>query len=209
MFSTVAHLFTALDQFCVHLSYSANSGFYGSSSSLCDLIYEATPYLVLLLLALPLVVFFTDMGKRSKIQVLRVGLITYLSVILILGVIINLSLKTYWGRPRPRAFVTNAENYRDFWQVNWHQSDIDNSFPSGHASVGFLFGLPFYTLTRKYRYIVYSCLLGIIIGTVRILQGGHYVTDVFFAAVIVFIGYYLITKVVNYFLPVNKIQMRL
>lgn len=203
MFCEFLQLITKLDQTVAFMSYNQDAHFfYGYYSQICDLVYRIVPYLVLFILILPVILLFTK--KYSSRELLRLTLINYLSLFMSVGLIINLTFKPYWGRPRPRDFTSNISNYRDFWQINWHRSEIENSFPSGHASVGFFLGLPFYSLTRQKKYLILSCVSGGGIGLVRILQGGHYVTDVLFAGIIVFAVHYIIMILVDKFFKVSN-----
>jgi lipid A 4'-phosphatase len=196
--SYILTLITKLDQYIAFLSYdNVHHDFYGHWYFWCTLIYQAIPYCVLLVLMMPILLFFTK--KYSKKVLIKFIIITYVSLFLSVGVMVNLVLKTYYGRPRPRQFVADATMYRDFWQPNWHESELDNSFPSGHASVGFYLFLPIYTLTREKKYLLFSILTGALVGIVRILQGGHYFTDVLFAGVIVFAVHYVVMLLVDKF----------
>lgn len=191
-------LITKLDKYIALLPYDyARHNFYGHWSDFCEFIYQAIPYCVLFVVLMPILLVISR--KYSKQEIIRFTLITYLSLALSVGVIVNLVFKTYYGRPRPRQFVAHQEMYRDFWQPNWHQSDLDNSFPSGHASAGFFLGLPLYTLTRKKKYLLFSLGTGTLVGVVRILQGGHYFTDVLFAGIIVFAVHFIVTLFVDKF----------
>ncbi len=199
--SNILQLITKLDQYIAVLPYDhIRHNFYGHWSVFCEFVYQAVPYCVLFVVVLPLFLLFSK--KYTKQEVIKFTIINYVSLALSVGVIVNLVFKTYYGRPRPRQFVVNTNMYRDFWQPNWHESELDNSFPSGHASAGFFLGLPFYTLTRRKKYLLVSLAAGILVGTVRILQGGHYFTDVLVAGIIVFAVHYTVMLIVDKFYKV-------
>ena len=58
------------------------------------------------------------------------------------------------------------------------------SFVSGDASVGFALIL-FYFITKKITYLYLSVVLGVCLGFVRILAGGHFLSDVIFSQIVV------------------------
>ncbi len=94
------------------------------------------------------------------------------SIILLMGCILNISLKSILQRPRPGiAPLINATSY---------------SFPSGHAMNSFVFyttvSFYFFRFTRKKKLSIYisfaSLLIIILIGFSRVYLGVHYPTDI-------------------------------
>lgn len=118
----------------------------------------------------------------------------YIVLVFILGpgVIINGIFKPHWGRPRPRqtADFGGQLSYRPFWQAT---GDADcRSFPSGHASMGFFLMAPGFALLHRRRKTAVALLLaglaaGTAIGAARVVQGGHFVTDVLWSAGFVYL----------------------
>ena len=122
--------------------------------------------------------------KYTKQEVIKFTIINYLSLTLSVGVIVNLVFKTYYGRPRPRQFVINVNMYRDFWQPNWHESELDNSFPSGHTAAAW-FCFVWIALLANKRWPAILCGLwawGVGISRVYLFQ--HFPVDVAFGAFI-------------------------
>jgi membrane-associated phospholipid phosphatase len=68
----------------------------------------------------------------------------------------------------------------------------------------FFCGIPFLAFRRKKVAIIVSLCGGGIVGVVRILQGGHYLTDVLAAGVVVwvtaFIVIYITDKILQFYL---------
>lgn len=108
------------------------------------------------------------------------------------GLIINTALKQQWGRPRPRQVVEFGGMERFEPVLTIDHSSTGESFPCGHASVGFVLIAPYYLLRRKNLLLAVSCfsfgmLYGSMIGLARIIQGGHFLSDVIWAACIVWL----------------------
>lgn len=118
------------------------------------------------------------------------ALFVFLAVLIGPGVLVNSIFKPYWGRPRPRQVQELGGKY-EF--KAWHQPGIGAqgmSFPCGHSSVGYAFGVFFWVYRRKNPVVAHSWMLGsIALGTVmgvgRIAAGGHFMSDVIWSALMV------------------------
>ena len=64
---------------------------------------------------------------------------------------------------------------------------------SGDASVGFSI-IVLYYLTKKEIFFWLSLFFGFSLGLTRIMEGGHFFSDVIVSAVILFLSYYFQTK---------------
>lgn len=183
------------------LFYNKNiNHFYGENNIWCYLIYQSIGLITIILISGSL--FFFLLGK--KFSWLNYNyykpLVITTSICLIIGpgLIINTILKNHWGRPRPYQVVRDHHPYRQFWQANF-SAPQDNSFPSGHAAIGFFVGIPFYIARKKKLAIVISLSFGLGVGLVRIMQGGHFLSDVLFSGIIVWIISVLIIHLIKIF----------
>ena len=95
------------------------------------------------------------------------------------GVVSNLILKEYWGRPRPRE-VEGLGGKKVFEPVlTMDKSSSGKSFPCGHATMGYFFMGGFFLL-RRYRrdwawfFLILGACLGFFMGVGRMCQGGHF-----------------------------------
>ncbi|MCI5118335.1 MAG: phosphatase PAP2 family protein [Candidatus Electrothrix sp. LOE1_4_5] len=105
------------------------------------------------------------------------------------GLVVNVLLKGELGRPRPRQIVEFGGEYQftQCWQPG--EGGSNSSFPSGHATIAFFLMVPWFILRdekeQKKRYAEIFLLTGILFGTLvgiaRILQGGHFVSDILWA----------------------------
>jgi len=116
----------------------------------------------------------------------RVGLFVFLFVLIGPGLVVNVVFKDHWGRPRPREVVQfgGARIFLPVWQKG--PDDQGGSFPSGHASMGFALMAPYFWLRRRVwkqavEYLLLGLVAGLILGYVRIIQGGHFASDVLWA----------------------------
>lgn len=99
------------------------------------------------------------------------------------GLVVNTIFKDHWGRPRPADIVNfgGAAIYQPCWKLG--EAGQGKSFPSGHASVGFFLFAPWFFLRQKNSRLAFAFLaLGIAYGSLmglgRIVQGGHFISDV-------------------------------
>ncbi|MEM7147142.1 MAG: phosphatase PAP2 family protein [Verrucomicrobiota bacterium] len=129
----------------------------------------------------------------------------YLLLVLLLGpgLLINGIFKEYWGRPRPRDTTPFDGKYAYEKVLTYDASSPGKSFPSGHASMGFYF-MCFYFVFRKRSWRIASLFFGLAFGAVmgwaRIVQGGHFASDVVFSAGMTFLS----AVVLAYILKLNR-----
>lgn len=113
-----------------------------------------------------------------------------LALVLLLGVgaVVHGVFKEQWGRARP-VHVTEFGGNRTFTPA-WVMSpacETNCSFVSGHAATGFVWmavGLMGAPAVRR-RWWRVGMLAGAGVGLVRIMQGGHFLSDVVFAGLAV------------------------
>ncbi len=175
-----------IDYFISTLCFNANTKiFYGETHLWCKLIYYLVPILVTLTVAITIILLIiTIISDKFKPQLKKQLIIILLSLAIGPGLIVNTILKNTWGRPRPYQVLRDGAKFHQFYQVDLFNKQ-NNSFPSGHASIGFFLGSILLIFKRHKSAIAIMVLLGGIIGLVRILQGGHYLSDVIFSGIIV------------------------
>jgi len=108
------------------------------------------------------------------------------------GLLVNTVFKDHWGRPRPRQMQAFGGD-RQFHEV-WERGEgrAGRSFPSGHASAAFYLMAPYFVLRARNRYRARLVLLagvsyGVLMGVARMVQGGHFPSDVLWAGGIVYL----------------------
>jgi membrane-associated PAP2 superfamily phosphatase len=103
------------------------------------------------------------------------------------GLVVNVLLKDHLGRARPREVIEfgGSYQYTPVWQAG--STGKNSSFPSGHAAIAFFLMAPWFVLRDdKQRiaacFLVSGLVFGSLVSIARVLQGGHFVTDVFWSA---------------------------
>ncbi|MCR9255077.1 MAG: phosphatase PAP2 family protein [Alphaproteobacteria bacterium] len=103
------------------------------------------------------------------------------------GILVNSVFKDQWGRARP---VTVEEfggslDFSPVWMIAG-QCDRNCSFMSGEAAAGFSL-IAVALIASRYRALVFAFAIGvgITMGLVRIVMGGHFLSDTIFAALTV------------------------
>jgi lipid A 4'-phosphatase len=119
-----------------------------------------------------------------------------------LVLMVNILLKDMWGRARPNDILElGGENVFTPW-YNFSQECFKNcSFVSGDAAVGFSI-IIFYFITKKKIFFWLALFLGGILSITRILEGGHFFSDVWFA------GFFIFTLSFIEFWAYNKISLK-
>lgn len=104
------------------------------------------------------------------------------------GVLVNLVFKDHWGRARPSQIVEfgGAAHFTPPLMMT-DQCAANCSFSSGHGALGF-WVIAFALLAPpRWRPLAVAAALafGTMVGVVRIAQGGHFLSDVVFSAILV------------------------
>lgn len=198
LLSALFLLFPEIDTNFTALFYK--DGFYLEHHPINEAIYIWAPRLVnLCVLGLLIGVLYCQFKKlKSLFNIEKVVLLYLLSVILIgPGIIINLVLKEYVDRPRPRHVVEFGGNKQFIPAlIISDQCQSNCSFVSGHAAGGFAIVALALLFHGRKRQLWFGAALvtGSVIGLVRVMQGGHFLSDVIFA----FLVTYLTSKVLYY-----------
>jgi membrane-associated PAP2 superfamily phosphatase len=130
------------------------------------------------------VVWGGSFRHRSWVGYRRACALIVLAVMLGPGLLVNGVLKPLWGRPRPvhAALFGGSQPYQPWWQPG----DIGGgrSFPSGHAAMGYVLVLGTCIVPRRCSAWLRGLVLGgaltygSLVGAARIIQGGHFLSDV-------------------------------
>jgi len=114
------------------------------------------------------------------------------------GLIVNMLLKEYTERPRPRDVIELGGGYAYREPFTLPQGERGKSFPSGHATMGFIFSSLYFPLRRLKRKdaAINSMTIGLVFGGLlglgRMLAGAHFFTDVIWAGTIMIATAYLV-----------------
>ena len=122
----------------------------------------------------------------------RKKLILAVLLLVIAPGLITQTLKTSWGRPRPIEVIEFGGKYEfrtpfnpDF-SLMGNKND-GNSFPSGHAAIGFYLLVLYFIFDKKKSFLFLGLAYGGIMALGRMVQGGHFLSDVLTSWFIVYI----------------------
>jgi lipid A 4'-phosphatase len=124
--------------------------------------------------------------KRATIMPARAALFLIVSLLLGPGLLVNTVLKDHWARPRP-GMVTDFGGdmtFRPWWDPRGACTD-NCSFVSGETSSAVWLAAPALLVPLPWRY---AALAGVAvyaagIAAMRLLLGGHFLSDVLFAGI--------------------------
>lgn len=150
--------------------------------------YKYGPVPAILTAALAFSILVLSIGRPKLAPYRKIAAFMALALILGPGVMVNSILKENWGRPRPREVegLGGQDKFEPLLTID--KSSDGASFVSGHASMGFYFfscGLALLACGRRKTgtaVIVVGGTFGYFIGMARIVQGGHFASDVLWSA---------------------------
>ena len=131
-------------------------------------------------------------GKHRLNSLRRDGLFLALLLLIGPGLIVNGGFKSWWGRPRP-VLCEDFGGKMMFKQVGeWAKPFPNSSFPSGHASIAFFLMGPAFLFKsnqerRRRSWLIAGIVFGFAMGFTRVLQGGHFLSDIVWAGLIVYL----------------------
>lgn len=193
-------VFPQLD-LAVAANYYDGSGFTYADNRFVRFIYVlfAKIHVAFLLLFIVAIVFCS---RKHWLEARRKWVFLLICLVLGPGLLINVIIKdNSLGRPRPEhvqqfggeATFTPAFFYSGACAKNC-------SFVSGHAAMGFYLMAVAWVRQRRI-WLMYGLILGALVGFVRILQGGHFLSDVIFAGWFTYFCYLGIARVMGMSLP--------
>ena len=175
------------------LFYDPFDGFFLKNQSLVRFVYELVPWvsrLVLTSLLVFLLLAWTWRRRHPFFLAWRKAAL-YLLLVALVGplFLVNSVFKDHWGRARPSQ-IEEFGGTKQFTRaaVPTNQCAKNCSFVSGHASAGFFFLAPAFVFVRRRRlWLAIGTGAGLTVGLVRIVQGGHFFSDVIFSGIVVYL----------------------
>ncbi|WP_207394884.1 phosphatase PAP2 family protein [Bremerella alba] len=183
---------TQLDLLTTHQFFSAQGDpFPYGETLLANLIYDYGPIPAIIFGVGSVAVWLGSYLFTSLRSWRKEALFCSLAIVIGPGILINTVLKPNWGRPRPCDTVVFGGAYNYVPPGTIGPYEMAKSFPSGHASMGFVFLIPAFLLLRKNPnaamcvFVVgFACGAGV--GGSRIAEGGHYLSDIAWSGAIVY-----------------------
>ncbi len=157
----------------------------------CTLFYRRGIYPAFVLFGASVVLQIAGIIARRG-NLYRAGLFLSLLFIIGPGMIVNYGFKNHWGRPRPHQ-IKDFDGPMAFVPLGSPgiSAHHNSSFPSGHAAVAFyLIGPAFLASPRRRglgtKLMIAGLGFGGAMALVRVMQGGHFMSDVVWSAAIVY-----------------------
>ncbi|HVZ44669.1 MAG TPA: phosphatase PAP2 family protein [Ramlibacter sp.] len=181
-------MWPGLDVKVAGLFFDGN-GFAGDRWLWSRAIYRSMPWLGWLLGAWAAVSLFAPrlLGPRGLRARRRRGAMLLLAGVVGVGLVVHVALKDHWGRPRPGS-IEAFGGPMPFQQALAPSSYCPRncSFVSGHAAGGFvLLAIGVFGARRKrLRWLAIGMAAGFVVGAARMAQGGHFLSDIVFCALI-------------------------
>ncbi len=180
-------LFPGLDLAISGLFYDPEMGFFLKDSPIVIVVYRGTPFLLAFSVILAIVSLVRRYERDGLARAFRPFIFILFVYLLGPGLLINGVLKDHWDRARPRQ-VAEFGGTASFTPalLPSDQCERNCSFASGHASVGFAL-MAFAEVFPGFRpfWMGAGIVMGSVIGFVRVVQGGHFPSDVVFSGLIV------------------------
>jgi len=190
-----AAVFTAfpdIDLWMSGLFYRPDGGFYLKEAWWAVAIYDSIPIIAITVGVGSLLFLIGNLVRKRQVGPLSNRFLLFMLVALAVGpgLVVNTGFKDNWGRARPRdvAEFSGEKHFTPALQPT-DQCERNCSFVAGHPSVVFwLAALGFAVAARKRRNRVFAAAaaLGLVAGFGRIVQGGHFLSDVIFSGLAVF-----------------------
>lgn len=189
-------LWPQLDLQVAQWFHAGQGVFPANQSAWVQAVYVGAPRVGQVLFGLALVLLLLRvLGWRGQPGLQRRALAWVLVVLLGVGLIVHEALKNSVGRPRPVQVLSGQAHYVPPFHLS-DQCQRNCSFVSGHAAIGFslmawgLWSAP----DRRRRWWWIGMGTGLGIGAVRMMQGGHFLSDVIFSGLSVWSASWLVQE---------------
>jgi len=193
-------LFPGIDLSVSGLFYNPEKHFFLKDLLFCTLVYRFVEvFSGFLALVLP-ILFLITLVRRKPIFRFDRKKIVYLILVLAIGpgLMVNVLLKDHWGRARPNQVQEfgGQKRFTSAWVMS-NECMQNCAFVSGHASMGFyLFAFAFLSHHHRKKWMGLALICGFVIGLVRIMQGSHFVSDVIFAGMMVYLVAWILSLII-------------
>ena len=207
-FAVLLRLVPEIDLWIQGFFYRQGESFFLADAPFAQFFYKGikwmTPVLVVGLIA---VIGLGLSRSLRRITGLRRPAIVLLACLAIgSGLVVNAVLKDNWGRARPSQ-ITEFGGQKAFTPpfVIADQCARNCSFVAGHPSILFaFFGLALFARRRRALAIATVAVLGGLAGLGRMMQGAHFLSDVLFSGVFMFVTAWLLYRLVMAMPEINE-----
>jgi len=190
--AAVFTIFPDIDLWMSGLFYRPDGGFYLKDAWWAVAIYDSIPIIAITVGVGSLLLLIGNLVRKRQVGPASNRFLLFLLAALAVGpgLVVNAGFKDNWGRARPRdvAEFSGEKHFTPALQPT-DQCERNCSFVAGHPSVVFwLAALGFAVAARRRRNRIFAAAaaLGLVAGFGRIVQGGHFLSDVIFSGLAVF-----------------------
>jgi lipid A 4'-phosphatase len=176
-----------LDLWLAGLCYRPGAGFFLGDSWPVRALYELVPWMVGILAAALLLALAASFARPSARRWRQPAAFALLSLALGPGLVANTVFKDHWGRPRPEQIVQFGGPLQFVpAPLPSRQCARNCSFVSGHAAAAFWLIAGAWIWPRQRRaWLAGGIAFGALVGLARVVQGGHFASDVLGALAVV------------------------
>jgi len=179
-------IFPSMDIVVSRLFFEENAGFFLAGAPWVEFAYRWSPRLVKLLFFAALASIFLGFSGRFRAWLRPAA---FLLAVIISGPGLGaMLLKDHWHRARPVQIVEfgGEKRFTPYWQKT-DQCGRNCSFISGHAAGAFsLMALAWVFPRRRKFWLAVGIGLGSAVGFTRLVQGGHFLSDIVMAGLLVY-----------------------
>ena len=193
-------VFPQLDISISEIFYQKGDAFPANKAWFVKAIYEGVPWMgrLMLFIAIVVILFSIFLPQSISRRNWRRSAALITVVVLGIGLFVHTILKDGMGRPRPRdlQIFAGTTSYVPLYTPSKFCTN-NCSFVSGHAAVGFsLMSLGMLSVRRRRQFwTVIGLVSGGVIGAVRIAQGGHFLSDIVFSFLAIWLSHLIIRTV--------------
>ena len=170
--------------------WNVTEGFFLQKAWWVTLSYEIIPPITYGLVGGAVLLLIVNAIRRRPVGPFRNRALAYLITVMAIGpgLVVNVVFKDHWGRARPRN-VQEFGGDKQFTPafVISDQCPRNCSFVAGHPSMAFALVALALVMARRRRELLLgvtaAITLGLVVGFGRIVQGGHFLSDVVFSGV--------------------------
>ncbi len=180
--SLLFYLFPQIDLWVSSLFYNSQKGFYLQTNRFNLFVYHAIPYVSTMTLLGIIILLLTSWRLKRSLLGLNTRSYLFLFLVFVTGPgVVTALFKDNFDRARPNQ-VTEFGGTKKFTPayVITDQCDINCSFYSGHPTALYFFvavALLLQGLKRK-LFLLLAYGGGLLVGMVRVIQGGHFFSDI-------------------------------
>ena len=203
LFLVSSLLFLCLPQIDIwtsQLFYQEGAYFPANDLCIVKLIYEGTPWLGRLMFLGAICVVLIAVCSPSIMSRRHWRRAAALIAVILLGVglLVHTILKDGMGRPRPRdlQIFAGVTTYVPVFTPSQYCAS-NCSFVSGHAAVGVsLMSFGMLAVRRRRQFWLLTGLIsGCVIGVVRIAQGGHFLSDIVYSFLAIWMSHLIVRSI--------------